>query len=93
MTPTVPLLPVPAGSIARRGLLGTLPSMLPRAAMTGPWNACGFPAMSVPFGISSEGLPIGIQLVGAPGSDGMLLRLAAALEHATGWTARRPPVD
>jgi amidase len=93
MTPTVPLLPVPAGSIARRGLLRTLPSMLPRAAMTGPWNACGFPAMSVPFGTTSDGLPIGIQLVGAPGSEGMLLRLAANLEHATGWTARRPPVD
>jgi Asp-tRNA(Asn)/Glu-tRNA(Gln) amidotransferase A subunit family amidase len=38
-------------------------------------------------------LPIGVQLVGAPGSDGMLLRLAAMLEQATGWTARRPPVD
>ena len=93
MTPTVPLLPVHAGSIARRGLLRTLPSMLPRAAMTGPWNACGFPAMNVPFGVSSDGLPIGIQLVGAPGSDGTLLRLAASLEHATRWTARRPPVD
>jgi amidase len=93
MTPTVPLLPVAAGSIARRGLLGTLPSMVPRAAMTGPWNACGFPAISVPFGMSSAGLPIGIQLVGAPGSERLLLRLAATLEQTTRWTARRPPVD
>ena len=93
LTPTVPLLPVPAGSIARRGLLRTMPSMLPRAAMTGPWNACGFPAVSVPFGTSTEGLPIGVQLVGPPGSDAMLLGLAAALERSSGWTARRPPVD
>ena len=93
LTPTVPLLPVAAGSIARRSLLGTLPSMLPRAAMTGPWNACGFPAVSVPMGMSDDGLPIGIQLVGAPGSDKLLLSLAATLERATGWTARRAPVD
>jgi len=93
LTPTVSLLPVPAGSIARRGLLGTLPSQLPRAAMTGPWNGCGFPALSIPFGVSGDGLPIGVQLVGAPGSDALLLRLAASLEQAVGWTARRPPVD
>src|SRR5205807_5438782 len=47
VTPTVPLLPVKAGSIADRSLIRTLPSMLPRAAMTGPWNACGFPALSL----------------------------------------------
>ena len=93
MTPTVPLLPVRAGSIARRSLLRTLPSMLPRAAMTGPWNACGFPALSIPVGMSSEGLPIGVQLVGAPGSEALLLGLAASVEQAVGWTARRPPVD
>jgi amidase len=93
LTPTVPLLPVRAGSIARRGLLGTLPSMLPRAAMTGPWNACGFPAVSLPTGMSSDGVPIGVQLVGAPGSDTLLLSLAASLERAVGWTARRAPVD
>ena len=93
LTPTVPLLPVKAGSIADRGLVGTLPSMLPRAAMTGPWNACGFPAISVPVGMTEEGLPVGVQLVGRGDSDAMLLTLAAALERSTGWTARRPPVD
>jgi amidase len=93
LTPTVPLLPVPAGSIVGRGLTGTLPSMLPRAAMTGPWNACGLPAISVPVGMSDDGLPIGVQLVGPAGGDAVLLALAAALERSVGWTARRPPVD
>jgi amidase len=93
VTPTVPLLPVRAGSIAGRGLAGTLPSMLPRAAMTGPWNACGLPAISVPVGMSDDGLPIGVQLVGPAGSEALLLGLAAALERSVGWTARRPPVD
>ena len=93
LTPTMPTLPVRAGSILGRGLMRTLPSMLPRAAMTGPWNACGLPAVSVPLGMSDEGLPIGVQLVAPAGSEGVLLGLAAALERATGWTARRPPVD
>jgi amidase len=93
LTPTVPLLPVRAGSIVGRGLSGTLPRMLPRAAMTGPWNACGLPALSIPVGVSDEGLPIGVQLVGPPGSDATLLTLAAALERSVGWTARRPSGD
>lgn len=92
VTPTVPLLPVKAGSVADRSLVRTLPSMLPRAAMTGPWNACGFPALSLPVGTSREGLPIGVQVVGPPGSDATLLALGAALERAVGWTARRPPL-
>jgi amidase len=93
VTPTVPLLPVRAGSVAGRGLAGTLPSMLPRAAMTGPWNACGLPAISVPVGTSADGLPIGVQLIAPAGSDALLLGLAATLERSIGWTARRPQVD
>jgi amidase len=93
VTPTVPLLPVAAGSIVGRGLVRTLPSMLPRAAMTGPWNACGFPAISVPAGWTSGGLPVGVQLVGPPGSEATLLGLAAGLERTFAWTGRRPPVD
>jgi amidase len=84
---------VRAGSIIGAGLAGTLRLMLPRAAFTGPWNACGFPAMSLPVGMSESGLPIGVQLVGPPGSERRLLGLGAALEQAVGWTTRRPSLD
>ncbi len=44
-------------------------------------NLSGFPAMSIPFGRSSEGLPIGIQLTARPWEEGLLLRAARLLEE------------
>jgi amidase len=54
-------------------------------------SATGLPALSVPFGFTPIGLPVGLQLVGRPGCDGDLLALAAALEEAAGAVGRRPP--
>ncbi len=50
----------------------------------------GHPAISVPFAFTPDGLPIGLQLVGRHGDEAGLLRLAAAIEAATGASARRP---
>ncbi|HEY6831805.1 MAG TPA: amidase family protein, partial [Pseudolabrys sp.] len=44
----------------------------------------GFPALNVPLLESSEGLPIGVQLIGAPGRDERLLRTARALIASSG---------
>jgi len=90
LTPTMPVLPVRAGELSRRGLAATIPLMLPCAAFTAPWNACGFPAMSLPTATTPGGLPIGMQFVAPPGGEATLLALAAMLEAAIGWTARRP---
>ncbi|HEV2356880.1 MAG TPA: amidase [bacterium] len=45
-----------------------------------PWSFIGFPAISVPGGMTGGGLPIGLQVVGAPCGDGTVLALAAAIE-------------
>ena len=49
------------------------------AAYTSPFNITGHPAISFPVGLSSEGMPIGMQLVGRRGSEFELIRAARAL--------------
>jgi amidase/aspartyl-tRNA(Asn)/glutamyl-tRNA(Gln) amidotransferase subunit A len=57
---------------------------------TYPYNCTGQPAISLPLAMHSSGLPIGIQLVGAPRAEGVLLEVAAQLEEAMPWRDRRP---
>jgi len=61
-------------------------------ACTLPVNMAGLPAMSIPCGLS-EGLPVGLQLIGAPWSEATLVRAARAYEGATAgavWRTVRP---
>lgn len=57
---------------------------------TRPFNTLGLPAISIPCGFSSSGLPIGLQIAGAAGSEGMVLLLARAYEKQNNWHRRRP---
>ena len=59
---------------------------------TPPWNTTGQPAVSIPLHWA-DGLPVGIQLVGRPGREDVLIRLSAQLEEAKPWADRRPPVS
>jgi aspartyl-tRNA(Asn)/glutamyl-tRNA(Gln) amidotransferase subunit A len=54
------------------------------------FNRLGLPALTVPCGFSTEGLPIGLMICGPRYSEGRLLALGAAYEHATDWHKRRP---
>ena len=57
---------------------------------TVPANLAGLPGISVPAGLSAEGLPLGLQLIGRPFDEATLLRAAAVLEAAAGFDARPP---
>ncbi|RJO73682.1 amidase [Nocardia panacis] len=56
------------------------------------YNQTGMPAISLPLGQSTRGLPIGVQLGGPACSEALLLRVAAQLEQAMPWADRRPRV-
>jgi amidase len=59
---------------------------------TPPFNVTGQPAMSVPLGWSEAGLPLGMQFAGRYADEATLFRLAAQLETAQPWSARRPRI-
>ncbi|HEX5453128.1 MAG TPA: amidase [Stellaceae bacterium] len=57
-----------------------------------PFNLSGNPAVSLPCGFGSDGLPIGLQLIGPHLGDAGLLHAAALFEAARPWADRRPPL-
>jgi amidase len=93
VTPTLAQPPIPIGAL--RPKEGEEPvKMLENSAgfvpLTPIFNVTGQPAISLPLSISPEGLPIGVQLVGPPAGEELLLSLAAQLEAARPWVDRRP---
>ena len=54
-------------------------------------TAAGVPALSVPAGFTDDGLPVGLQIIGAPRADRRVLEVGHAFEQATGVGRRRPP--
>jgi aspartyl-tRNA(Asn)/glutamyl-tRNA(Gln) amidotransferase subunit A len=68
-------------------------STMPLAAFTRAGNYFGACALSLPAGFSSEGLPIGMQLMGAPFADATLVRLGRAFQRATDWHSREPDLS
>ena len=60
---------------------------------TYPINAIGHAAASVPAGFSSDGMPIGLQIVGRKGGEEMVIAASAAFERARPWAQHRPPVS
>ncbi len=96
LTPTVATAPPLLGSLNQND-----PSLDPRSWLTKLFtlipftplfNMTGQPAISLPVGQSSEGLPIGVQLVARYGDEATLLRLAAQLEQALPWALRHPSI-
>ena len=95
LTPTVTQPPLPIGALAPKEGEPALQWLLNAAEwvpLTPVWNVTGQPAISLPLVQSSAGLPIGVQLVGPPAGEELLLSLAAQLEEARPWIQRRPEV-
>lgn len=59
---------------------------------TSPFDAYGIPAISLPCGFTSDGMPIGLMIAGPHFSEGKVLALAYAYQQATDWHLKRPPL-
>lgn len=59
---------------------------------TAPFNLTGLPALSVPCGFTSEGLPVGLQIVSRAWNESGVLRIGYAYQAATEWHKLKPPL-
>ena len=93
VTPTTALPPPPIGELTPTDddpVRGSKRSM-PYATFTSPFNTTGQPAISLPLG-SSDGLPVGVQLVAAYGREDLLIAVGSQLEAEARWSDHRAPI-
>ena len=94
LTPTLALPPVPIGW--QEAVEGAIEQLLRNTVFT-PFtaiaNLTGLPAISLPLHWTPEGLPVGVQAIGPPAGEALLLKLAAQVEHARPWADKRPPIS
>jgi aspartyl-tRNA(Asn)/glutamyl-tRNA(Gln) amidotransferase subunit A len=92
VTPTTP---VPPFTISE--LLADMDNLRTKEVLTlrntRPFNILGLPSISVPCGFTKSGLPIGLQISGAPWAEAKVLRLAYSYEQQTEWHKKRPKLD
>jgi aspartyl-tRNA(Asn)/glutamyl-tRNA(Gln) amidotransferase subunit A len=88
ITPTMPVSPFEVGHDVPPGSgLDSWPQWTP---FTYPFNMTQQPAISVPCGVTSDGLPVGLQIVGPRHSDDLVLAVAKLLEEIRPWPTDRP---
>ncbi len=90
LTPTLATPPLRIGAYQGKGLWPTILGLTRFMPFTPLMNLLGFPAMSVPAGSSSEGLPIGVQLAAPRGAEPLLLSVASQLETIQPWPRHAP---
>jgi aspartyl-tRNA(Asn)/glutamyl-tRNA(Gln) amidotransferase subunit A len=91
LTPTMPVTAIEAGlEVPRDGSFGA--EWFDWSPYTWPFNVTGQPAASVPVGLDSGGLPIGLQIVGPHGGEAMVLRAARGVEALAAFPLLSEPV-
>lgn len=92
LTPTLAAPPALVGSLrCDNDPERELQNLVAFSPFTGPANASGQPAISLPAH-EQDGLPIGVQLIGRPAGEAVLLQVASQLEQLLRWDLRRPPL-
>jgi amidase len=82
--------PIRVGEWANLSPEETFQNIVQWVAPCPPANATGQPAIAIPVGFDSKGLPISVQLIGKPAAEATLISLAAQIEAAKPWIGHRP---
>jgi aspartyl-tRNA(Asn)/glutamyl-tRNA(Gln) amidotransferase subunit A len=90
VAPTVPMVAPKIGSETVRIGSTDEPMRSALLRLTRPGNLTGLPNVSTPCGFTSEGLPVGMQLIGRPFGEGDLLEIAQIYERENDWVSRHP---
>jgi amidase len=91
LTPTLTRLPAAVGGLQSQA--GVTDDAVRFSTLVRIWGVTGQPAISLPIHETADGIPVGVQLVGPPGREDVLLALAAQLEESVGWCPQAPAVD
>jgi aspartyl-tRNA(Asn)/glutamyl-tRNA(Gln) amidotransferase subunit A len=86
MTPTAAV-PAPRADEMNAERMLTMPSY------TGQWNFTGLPAVALPCGFASTGLPLSVQVIGSPFAEGTVLAVADTYQRVTDWHLKAPQLS
>jgi aspartyl-tRNA(Asn)/glutamyl-tRNA(Gln) amidotransferase subunit A len=92
LCPTVAVPPFAVGIEGPTQIAGRAVDRRAWIAMTPLFNLTGQPAATVPCGFTSDGLPVGLQIVGRRFDEATVLRASAVFESVRPWAQMRPPV-
>jgi amidase len=91
LTPALALTPRPIGWYDQADAELNFAQQVQYTPFTSFLNVSGLPAITLPVAMTEDGLPMGVQLIGRPGGEHVLLALGAQLERRLHWQERHPP--
>jgi amidase len=91
LTPSLALTPRPVGWYDAEDGERNFAQQVQFTPFTSMVNVAGLPAITLPVSVTPDGLPMGVQLIGRPGREDVLLAIGAQLERRLGWQKRHPP--
>ena len=91
LTPTLAMTPRPIGWYDPEDAMRNFGQQVQYTPFTSFVNVSGLPAITLPVHVTEAGLPMGVQLIGRPGREDVLLAIGAQLERRLSWQLRHPP--
>jgi amidase len=92
LTPALAMTPRPIGWYDAEDAMRNFGQQVQYTPFTSFVNVSGLPALALPVHVTEGGLPMGVQLIGRPGGEDVLLSIGAQLERRLNWQDRHPPM-